>query len=540
MPKRLPLILLLSTALVAQSSSKPTSQTSNFDGNSWWNYVKVLADDNMEGRETGSPGLQRAAAYIVEQLQKDGLQPAGVNGFYQPVKLISRQIDESGSSLALVRDGKAEPLALGQDAMFSTRVNLAPSVDAQLVFVGYGLKVPEKNYNDFAGLDLKGKVAVMIAGSPSGMPSALASHYQSAAERYKTLREAGVIGVVSIPNPASMDIPWSRMTLARARPSMSLADPSLDDSRGIKLVVVFNPADAEKLFQGSGHTFQEFAGLAKDRKPLPQFPLTASIQATAKMIVKEVDSANVIAKLPGNDPKLKDQYVVLSSHMDHLGIGEPINGDNLYNGAMDNASGCALNLDIANSLAGSHAKLGRSVLFVFVTGEEKGLLGSKYFASNPTVPKTSMVANINTDMFLPIFPLKILTVYGLAESTLGDMVRQVAQGEGVTVQPDPEPLRNAFIRSDQYSFVRQGIPAVAMSVGYTPGSPEATLAKKWLTERYHAPSDDLNQPVDLAAAGKFEDVVQGLTVKVANNPQRPQWGSDSFFSRFVVVPDTGR
>jgi Zn-dependent M28 family amino/carboxypeptidase len=540
MPKRLPLILLLATALFAQSSSKPTSSSPNFDGNSWWNYVKVLADDNMEGRETGSPGLQRAAAYIVEQLQKDGLQPAGVNGFYQPVKLISRQIDESGSSLALVRDGKAEPLVLGQDAMFSTRVNLSPSVDAQLVFVGYGLKVPEKNYNDFAGLDLKGKVVVMIAGSPSDMPSALASHYQSAAERYKTLREAGVIGVVSIPNPASMDIPWSRMTLARARPSMSLAAPRLDDSRGIKLVVVFNPADAEKLFQGSGHTFQEFAGLAKDRKPLPQFPLTASIQATAKMIVKEVDSANVIAKLPGNDPKLKDQYVVLSSHMDHLGIGEPINGDNLYNGAMDNASGCALNLDIANSLAGSHAKLGRSVLFVFVTGEEKGLLGSKYFASNPTVPKTSMVANINTDMFLPIFPLKILTVYGLAESTLGDMVRQVAQGEGVTVQPDPEPLRNAFIRSDQYSFVRQGIPAVAMSVGYTPGSPEATLAKKWLTERYHAPSDDLNQPVDLAAAGKFEDIVQGLTVKVANNPQRPQWGSDSFFSRFVVVPDTGR
>jgi Zn-dependent M28 family amino/carboxypeptidase len=540
MPKRLPLILLLATALFAQSSSKPTSSSPNFDGNSWWNYVKVLADDNMEGRETGSPGLQRAAAYIVEQLQKDGLQPAGVNGFYQPVKLISRQIDESGSSLALVRDGKAEPLVLGQDAMFSTRVNLSPSVDAQLVFVGYGLKVPEKNYNDFAGLDLKGKVAVMIAGSPSDMPSALASHYQSAAERYKTLREAGVIGIVSIPNPASMDIPWSRMTLARARPSMSLADPSLDDSQGIKLVVVFNPADAEKLFEGSGHTFQELAGLAKDRKPLPQFPLTASIQATAKMIVKEVDSANVVAKLPGTDPKLKDQYVVLSSHMDHLGIGEPINGDNLYNGAMDNASGCALNLDIANSLAGSHAKLGRSVLFAFVTGEEKGLLGSKYFASNPTVPKTAMVANINTDMFLPIFPLKILTVYGLAESDLGDMVRQVAQGEGVTVQPDPEPLRNAFIRSDQYSFVRQGIPAVAMSVGYTPGSPEATLAKKWLTERYHAPSDDLNQPVDLAAAGKFEDIVQGLTVKVANNPQRPQWGSDSFFSRFVVVPDTGR
>ncbi len=544
MLKRIALFSLLISVLwltaVAKDSPKSASSNPNFDGQSWWNYVKVLADDNMEGRETGSEGLRKAAAYIVEQLQKDGLQPAGVNGFYQPVKLESRQIDESGSSLALVRNGTPEPLVLGQDAMFSTRVNLAPEVGAPLVFVGYGLKVPEKNYNDFAGLDLKGKIAVMIAGSPADMPSALASHYQSAAERYKTLREAGVIGVVSIPNPASMDIPWSRMTLARTRPSMSLADPSLDDSQGIKLVVIFNPADADKLFQGSGHTFQELADLAKDRKPLPQFPLTASLQAKAKMIEKEVDSANVIAKLPGSDPKLKDQYVVLSSHMDHLGIGEPINGDNLYNGAMDNASGCALNLDIANSLAGAHAKLGRSVLFVFVTAEEKGLLGSKYFAANPTVPKNSMVADINTDMFLPIFPLKILTVYGLAESDLGDMVTQVAQQYGVAVQPDPEPLRNAFIRSDQYSFIRQGIPAIAMKVGFKPGSPEAVTEKKWLTERYHAPSDDLNQPVDLAAAGKFEDIVQSLTATVANNPLRPQWGNDSFFRRFTVVPDTGR
>lgn len=533
MLKRPLVILLLSTVLVAQSSSRSKAISPNFDGRSWWDYVKVLAADNMEGRETGSEGLRKAAAFIVEQLKQDGLQPAGVNGFYQPVKLVSRQIDESGSSLALVRDGKAEPLTLGQDAMFSTRVALAPETNAPMVFVGYGLKVPEKNYDDFAGLDLKGKVAVMIAGSPADMPSALASHYQSAAERYKTLRELGVVGVVAIPNPASMDIPWSRMTLARKRPSMTLADPKLDETRGVGLVVIFNPADAEKLFQGSGHSFAELATLAKDRKPLPPFPLNAGIDAKTKMIVTDVESANVVARYPGTDPTLKEQYVVLSSHMDHLGIGEPINGDPLYNGAMDNASGCALNLDIANYLHRTHAKLARSVLFVFVTAEEKGLLGSKYFASNPTVPRNSMVANINTDMFLPIFPLKVLTVYGLAESDLGDMVKEVADADDITVQPDPEPLRNAFIRSDQYSFVRQGIPAVAMSVGYAPGSPEAATAKKWLTERYHAPSDDLNQPVDYEAAGKFEDIVAGLTIKVANNAQKPEWKSDSFFKRFV-------
>lgn len=538
MIKRLLSIVLLSTCLFAQNPTPTT--TPNFDGNSWWGYVKVLASDQMEGRETGSEGLRKAAAYVVDQVKADGLEPAGSNGFYQPVKFVSRQIEESGSSLALVRNGKDEPLVLGEDAMFSTRVDLAPKVDAPLVFVGYGLRVPEKNYDDFAGLDVKGKVVVLISGSPVDMPSGLASHYQSTAQRSKALREAGAIGIISIPNPASMDIPWSRMKLARTRPSMALADPSLDDAAGIKLLVTFNPADAEKLFEGSGHSFQELAGMAKDRKPLPRFPLTASIQATAKVTTTQVESDNIVAKLPGGDPKLKDEYVVLSAHLDHLGIGEPINGDRIYNGAMDNGSGSALLLDIANSLHRSHTSLKRSVLFVWVTAEEKGLLGSRYFAAHPTVPKASMVANINTDMFLPIFPLKVLTVYGLDESSLGEMVRQVAEQQGIQVQPDPEPLRNSFIRSDQYNFIRQGIPAVAMKVGYTPGSPEAAAEKKWLTDRYHAPSDDLDQPVDLAAAGKFEDIVQALTVKVANDPKRPQWNSDSFFRRFVVVSNVGQ
>lgn len=537
--KRLMLFALLSTALIAQNSPAPTAATPNFDGKSWWNYVKVLADDNMEGRETGSEGLRKAQAYIVEQLKNAGLQPAGSDGFYQPVKLISRQIDESGSSLALVRDGQDVPLVLGQDAMFSTRVDLAPEVDAPLVFVGYGLRVPEKDYDDFAGLDLKGKVAVMISGSPSEMPSALASHYQSTAERAKTLREAGAIGIISIPNPASMDIPWSRMTLARTRPSMALADPKLNESQGIKLLIVFNPAYAEKLFDGSPYKFQQLADLAKERKPLPRFALPDSIKAQAKLIQKDVESNNIVAKLPGTDPKLKDEYVVLSAHIDHLGIGEPINGDRIYNGAMDNGSGSALILDIANSLQRSQAKLKRSLLVVWVTAEEKGLLGSKYFSTNPTVPKGSIVADINTDMFLPIYPLKLLTVYGLDESTLGDMVRDVAKQEGVAVQGDPEPLRNAFIRSDQYSFIRQGVPSVAMGVGYKPGTPEAATHKQWLTERYHAPSDDTNQPVDLTAAGKFEDIVRALAVKVADAPQRPQWNNGSFFGRFKVVPLTG-
>jgi hypothetical protein len=507
----------------------------HFDGKTWWGYVKVLADDKMEGRETGSAGLRAAEAYVVEQLKDAGVDPAGSSGYYQPVKFESRQIIEKDSSAALIRDGKTEPLTLGEDAYFSTRTDLAPEIEAQLVFVGYGLSIPEKNYDDFAGLDLHGKIAVAIQGSPAEMPGALASHYQSAAEKWKALHRAGAIGHISLPNPAAMDIPWSRQSVNRTHVSMELTESALNDNVGEKFAMVFNPASADKLFAGSGHNFAEIAALAKDRKPLPRFPLAVSIKAKARVEKKEVESANIVAKVPGSDPALKGEYVVLSAHIDHLGIGEPINGDRIYNGAMDNASGSATLLDVARSLKQSPEKLKRSLLFVFVTGEEKGLLGSKYFTAHPTVPPNSMVANINIDMFLPIVPLKVLTVLGLQESDLGELVTEVARARGIRVQPDPEPVRNSFIRSDQYNFIRHGIPALAMKVGYDPGSPEQKLFKDWLTQRYHAPSDDLDQPIDLTAAAGYEEIIRALMVAVANDPTRPQWKQDSFFRRYATA-----
>jgi len=220
----------------------------------------------MEGRETGSEGLRKAEAYVVGQLTSAGAQPAGTEGFYQPVKFIARQIVEKDSSVALIRHGAKEPLALGEDAYFNTRVDLVPEeVEAPLVFVGYGLKIPERNYDDLAGLDLKGKIAVILTGFPADIPTALAAHYQWAGERWKVFREAGAIGIVTIPNPASMDIPWSRSSLNRAHPQMDLTDPEFDELAGQKVALTFNPERAEKLFAGSGHTFEELAELARDR-----------------------------------------------------------------------------------------------------------------------------------------------------------------------------------------------------------------------------------------------------------------------------------
>ena len=532
MRKTFPLLLIFIAAVFSLPAG--SAPASHFDGKTWWRYVGVLANDNMEGRETGSAGLRRAQAYVVEELKKAGAEPAGSNGYYQPVKFQSREVVEKESSASLVRDGKETPLILGEDGFFSTRVDLAPAVEAPLVFAGYGLRIPENKYDDLDGLDLKNKIAVIISGSPEEITGAMASHYQVAAERWATLRAAGAVGMISIPNPASMDIPWARMSLNRLHPGMDLADPQFDESRGIQLAMTFNPQRAQKLFEGSGHQVADLLALAQQRKPLPRFPLPASFKAKIKTATSVVESANIVATITGSDARLKNEYVVLSAHLDHIGIGEPINGDRIYNGAMDNASGSAVLLDVARSLRAASPRPRRSLIFFFPTAEEKGLLGSKYFTAHPTVNPKAIVADINIDMFLPIVPLRILTVYGVGESDLGDMVRVVARSLNIEVQPDPEPLRNSFIRSDQYNFIRHGIPSLAMKVGALPGSPEAKLFKDWLTLRYHAPADDLAQPVDFAAAAGFEEVIRGLLMAVADSEARPQWELDSFFRRYAA------
>ena len=521
------------TAMVVAILAGSTGLRGDDTASRWWSHVEALANDGMEGRNTGSPGHKRAAEYVAAQFKKSGLEPAGVGGYIQPIAFKTRRIVEAQSSLALMRDGKTEALRLGEDANISVRVDPAPAVDAPLVFVGYGLRIPERNIDDFVGVNLAGAIVVYVSSTPKSLPGPLQAHFGSAAERWKMYKAAGAIGTISIANPKSMDIPWSRSTLARLQPAMSLADPALDEAPGQKLSVTMNPAHADRLFAGSGHTFAEILALVDGGKAVPSFALPARLKATTAVERSQVESQNVAGILRGSDPRRRDEFVVVSAHLDHLGIGGAVNGDTIYNGAMDNASGIAAILEVAASVHESGAKPARSIVFVAVTGEEKGELGSRYFAAHPTVPQASIVANVNTDMFLPLFPLKTLMVLGLDESDLGNDIRATARAVGVTVQADPEPQRNRFVRSDQYSFVKVGIPALAMKVGYDANTPEAAIAAKWTAERYHAPSDDLNQPIDRSAAGKYVEVVRDLAVRIANRTDRPKWNDSSFFKRFA-------
>ncbi|HEV3198317.1 MAG TPA: M20/M25/M40 family metallo-hydrolase, partial [Bryobacteraceae bacterium] len=540
------------------------------EGKLWWAHIQYLADDKLEGRNVGTDGFRQAVEYVATRMERAGLKPAGTSGYLQPVKFETRLVVEDQSSLALVRDGNAEPLTLGMDATLSARADLAPSLEAPMVFVGYGMVIPEAKYDDLAGLDLHGKIAVYVNGpGPAEAPGPVKSHYSSGVERWNGLRKAGAVGIAMIANPRTPgggnrggttgDTPAGGAGAATdgagaeagangaaggraaggrggrgpAQPTVSLADPALQETVGQAIAIAINLRGAEKFFAGSGHSFEEIQRLARANEPLPKFPLTASLRAKTAMKLDSLESPNVIGRLPGADRKLKNEYVVLSAHLDHLGVGRPVNGDTIYNGAMDDASGIATILEVARILKASGARPKRSIVFLAVTAEEKGELGSRYFAAHPTVPAGQIVADINLDMFLPLYALKYIEVQGLGESTLGDTVRAAAKDLGVEVQADNEPEQNRFIRSDQYSFIRRGVPALAFKFGYAQGSPEEKIRKDWVRDRYHRPSDDLNQPVDTAAAAVFDRVILKLVERVADDPARPQWYHDSFFRRFA-------
>jgi Zn-dependent M28 family amino/carboxypeptidase len=502
-------------------------------GHRWWAHVRFLASDELAGREAGSPGFDRAAEYVARQFQRAGLQPGGDHGYFQPVQFTRLTLEEPASSLALVANGGTITARLGEDAILGLSPESAAHIEAPLVFVGYGLKIPEANWDDLNGGQLKGAVAVYLKGGPSRIPGNLRSHYSSSQERWKALKAAGAIGSVALTNPKDMEVPWSRISASRLMPRMVLADPAMNETSGVQFSAAWNPDQSEMLFKGSGHTFSSLLDAVNDNRPLPHFVLPWKVRANTASRREPVSSKNIIGVRWGSDPQLTHEFVVLSAHLDHLGLAPKGENDRVYNGAMDDAAGIASLIEIANELQRAGTKTDRSIVFLAVTAEEKGELGSNYYARRPSLPG-QYVSDINMDMFLPLFPLKYLEVQGLTESSLGDDIRAVCEKAGVEVQADKEPNKNRFIRSDQYSFIKQGVPALAFKFGYIPGTPEEKLFQSWYRERYHGVTDDISQPVDTAAAAQFNTILAKLAQRIANAPRAPAWKQDSFFKRFAA------
>lgn len=533
------------TPVVSHAAEIPTvPERTDWDGPAaaWWSHVQFLADDKLEGRKTGTPGYDKAVAYVEQQFAAAGLKPAGTKGFQQPVALVPTTVDEVKSSLVLKRPEGEVKLELPKDA--SLYAHTADRVSALVVFVGYGLRIPRKHVDDYGDSDVKGKVVVFYNAAPERLQGPQRAYARGMDQRWKALREAGAVGVIGFTPPRAIS-GMGKMTPAQIQaaqpqralgPALAFADPELDVLQGMQMGGSVTATGLAKLLAGTGHSFEEIKALGDAGKPMPHFEIPGTLEAHAVVTrEKEISASNVIGVLEGSDPKLKGEYLVVSAHLDHLGIGREIDGDRLYNGAMDNASGIASLIECAKLLAGQpHPK--RSVLFVALMGEELGELGSQYFATKPTVPKQAIVGDLNMDMYLPLFPLRFLEVQGLGESTLGNDARAVCQLNDVEVQFDKQPDENRFVRSDQVNFVKQGIPALAFKFGWTPDSPEMKTFNDWVRTRYHKPSDDLEQPVDKVAAAQFTVVLAQLTTRVANAAERPEWYPESSFAR----AETGR
>jgi len=523
---------LLALPLLSMIAATGHAAEAGDAGARWWAHVQALANDGMEGRGTGTPGYDRAADYVIAQFKALGLKPAGIEGYKQPVAFVEQVVQSDRSRAALVGPQGETALAVPGDLIFSGSGGPVPdSIDAPMVFAGYGLHLPEVGHDDFAGLDLKGKIVVVLSGGPADIAGALKSHARS--ERAHWLAEQGALGLITLVTPKQVEIPWTRRIALAGAPALYYADAALRETRTPFLGAQFDPAKSAQFFAGTGKDFNAIAAAADASAPVASFPLALRFKAQVAAQRRDLSSPNLVAVLPGSDPKLRPEYVVLSAHLDGYGVGTPIKGDAIYNGAFDNASGVASLLEIARALKAGKVKPKRSILFAIVTAEEKGLLGARYFARRPTVPQSSIVADLNFDMALPIFPLTSVTPIGYDQSSLGKDAEVVSAQMNLPITADPFPDRNVFIRSDQYAFIREGIPALFFKYGFKAGTPEAETEKAWRANIYHSPFDDLKQPVMPAESAKLNDYVTAVTLRVANGAQRPTWNAGSFFKRFA-------
>lgn len=488
-------VVFAASALAATSPSDATRH--------WWSHVEALASDGMEGRDTGSDGYRRAARYVADQFRHNGLTPAGTSGYFQTVPMHVVRLRADRSDIALVRNGVVEQLDSLREVVAPADVDAPTTINAAMVFVGSG--------RDAQDVDVRNKIVVRLNrpryGDGISTPEATTS-----SEEALPKGALGVLGIDSAsgPEPAHWPRPYSvSMVLQRRVRQARNRSP---------FVLAFNPAFADRLFTGSGHTYVELLGLQAEGKTLPTFVLPASLRAHLSVDRADLHSDNVLAVYPGADPHLGREHIVVSAHLDGYGMGEAVDGDHIYNGAFDDAAYVATLIELAERLHHSGRALRRSVLFTVFTGEEKGRLGSRYFMAHPTVPKARMMAQINLDTLRPLFPLKVLTVLGKEDAplTATAAAARVAREMGIRTQSDPEPWRRFAARSDQASFANAGVPTVAFTFGYEPRSAEETMSRRWYAERYHRPGDDLTQPWDPSGAETFNAFFYRLVETLAD------------------------
>jgi len=514
-------------------------------------HMTFLADDALEGRDTGSRGHLIASNYIASNFQQLGLAPANKEGqYFQTVPLIKSSLLQTSPKLSISVNGVKTNLTYPKQFTTSpsNHKGLVSVNNAELVFVGYGMVSKEFDIDDYAGLDVKGKVVVIVSGRHQQLPSEESAHL--GAQKARLAAEKGAIGIISLHTPQEEKTrPYANSILFVHSPRVRWlhADGQAEgDYESLKVSANLDIPAAKALFANAPVALDDIYKQIEAKQSPKGFPLPAKIDFARQSEQSQITSQNVAAVLEGSDPVLKDEYIVVTAHSDHIGVGVDMRSkDRINNGLMDNAAGVAIMLETARLFSTAAEKPKRSILFVAVTGEEKGLLGADYFANNPLRPIDKLVANINLDMPVLLYPFADLIAFGANHTTLGGSVERAASKYGIKLSPDPMPEQAIFTRSDHYTLVKKGVPAVFLMTGFTSKDPKEKGGDVWgkfFAKHYHKPSDDVAGlskdfgPIRYDQGALFADINFAIGMDIANAATRPMWKKESFFGKAVGQP----
>jgi hypothetical protein len=494
-------------------------------------HVTFLASDLLEGRGTATRGYNIAAEYVAAQYALAGLEPGANGSWYQDVPF-RHTVAGADSTVTLVpNSGQPVTLKIFEDfTSYGDATHGEKNLDTAIVYAGYGVTAPDQKYDDYAGLDVKGKIVALFHGAPAKFPNAVRAHHSSTSVKVQNAERLGAAGIIYLTSTRDAQrIPWDRSIRQARIGSMTWTYPDgtpYDSGRNITHAVTFG-LDATRRLLGSDAD-AVFTAISNGNPKSRVLPYRARVHVVSTH--QTATSPNVVGLLRGSDPKLRDEYLVYSSHLDHLGITEPVDGDAINNGAFDNASGIACMIEMARAFVA--AKPRRSIIFLATTAEEKGSKGAEYFAHNPPVPVDQLVGNINIDMLVMTHRTRDLVAYGAETNDLGDLARALAKEMTIELTPDPFPEEVIFVRSDQIAFVRRGIPAIYLGLGFHAADPKVDAGAawaQWLRTRYHSPKDDLQQPIDWSAALLLTEFEYRLGLAAANRDARPRWNPGDFF-----------
>ncbi len=529
-------ILALMLAACAPDAPPPITALPAPDAASIEAHIAYLASDDLEGREAGTPGYDLAADYVAAEFKEMGLPPAGTDGtYFQPISFVRSVRGTDGRKFEVKdADGKSLPFTENVNVAINGSLRGAETAaEGQAVFVGFGIVAPDLGRDDYAGLDLNGKVAVMLSGTPKGLQTEERAFYGT--RKFKNASDRGAVGVVSLETPTSRGVyPFQRLIAEGRLDGANLAWTQADGSPysiapNIVATATVSLEGAAPLFAGTPKSWEEIVAEAEaEGGAVTGFDLPLTISIAQRSTLDSVQSANVIGMIEGTDPELKDEVIVLSAHLDHIGVLKTIEEDTINNGALDIASGIATMLEAARMLKNG-PPLRRTVLFAAVTAEEKGLLGAQYFANNPTVPAGSIVANVNLDMPILTYDFTDVIVFGATRSTIAVAVEAAAKEMGIALSPDPVPDQGLFTRSDHFRFVEAGIPSVYLDPGFQNGGD--TAFAEHMAKNYHRPTDDMSNNLNFDAGARFADLNARIALALANQDVRPLWKKDDFFAR---------